>query len=327
MRVPIIPDYEISRLATLTSLSILDTEEEERFNKLTRIAKKTFNVPIALFSLIDENRQWFKSCLGLDVRQTTRDISFCGHAILEDKILVIADALKDKRFFDNPLVTSSPYIRFYAGCPLKVLNSRIGTLCIIDTIPRTIDDDELSILRDLASLVENELIALQFATIDELTKIPNRRGIINLIQNGIDICKRQNILSSLIFIDLNHFKLINDTYGHDEGDLVLKNFSKLLIDAGREADIFGRLGGDEFIGWLSNSDTSNSQIFIERLISIITKYNNESNKKYIVDFAYGIINIEPNGNKKIENIIQEADNLMYVNKKSRLETHPTTGSS
>lgn len=318
MKAPSIPPYEVSRLATLTSLSVLDTAEEERFNKLTRIARKTFNVPIALVSLVDENRQWFKSCLGLDVRETTRDVSFCGHAILHDYILVINDALNDERFFDNPLVTNPPHIRFYAGCPIKVLNARIGTLCIIDIVPRPFTEDELLVLKDLASLVENELVATQHATIDELTKIPNRRGILNFIQNGIDLCKRQKLQSTLIFFDLNNFKTINDTYGHDEGDLVLKSFSKLMIEAGRDADVFGRLGGDEFLCWLSNCDANGAANYIQRLNQIVKEYNEKSNVDYAIDFAYGSVVIDPGVENSIESIIEKADSLMYVNKKKRV---------
>lgn len=317
MESPQTPNAEVSRLATLTSLSILDTEEEERFDKLTRIAQKAFDVPIALVSLVDENRQWFKFCLGLDVRQTGRDISFCGHAILNEGVFIIPDALKDERFFDNPLVVNDPKIRFYAGCPLTVLNARIGTLCIIDRKPREITHEELIVLKDLASLVESELIALQYASIDELTKIPNRRGVINLIQNGINLCKRQHITSTLIFFDLNNFKIINDSFGHDEGDLVLKTFSQLMISVGRDADIFGRLGGDEFLGWLSNSRMRDSGIFIERLKIVTADFNHKLAKSYKIDFAFGIVEINPQENNIIEEILGKADKLMYENKKER----------
>jgi len=114
------PSSESSRIATLRLLNILDTEPEERFDRLTRLAKRLFSVPIATVTLVDSNRQWFKSSVGLAVCETSRDISFCGHAILGDDILLVPDARDDKRFFDNPLVLGDPNIRFYAGCPLKV---------------------------------------------------------------------------------------------------------------------------------------------------------------------------------------------------------------
>ena len=133
MQSPDFPPDEAFRLRTLTSLSILDTPAEERFDRLTRLAQRLFNVPIALVSLIDSNRQWFKSCQGLDVRETPRDVSFCAHAILGNDLLVVPDAAADARFADNPLVTGEPFIRFYAGCPLKAPNgSLLGTLCVID---------------------------------------------------------------------------------------------------------------------------------------------------------------------------------------------------
>ena len=118
---PPLPPDEAMRLAALRSLNILDTPAEERFDRITRLAQRLFDVPIALVSLVDTNRQWFKSCQGLDASETPRSISFCGHAILEDGPLIIEDATKDQRFADNPLVTGPPDIRFYTGQPLKKL--------------------------------------------------------------------------------------------------------------------------------------------------------------------------------------------------------------
>lgn len=136
MQIPAKPADEPARLDALRALNILDTSPEERFDRLTRLAKRLFDVPIALVSLVDVDRQWFKSCVGLDASETPRDISFCGHAIVGDEILMIRDTLVDERFHDNPLVTGAPHIRFYAGCPLRVPNgSKIGTLCLIDADP------------------------------------------------------------------------------------------------------------------------------------------------------------------------------------------------
>ena len=168
MHEPAIPHNEKSRLQSLQSLVILDTPPEERFDRLTRLAKHMFDVPIALVSLVDENRQWFKSCFGLPVRETPRNISFCGHAILGEGPFIINDAAKDKRFADNPLVLDAPHIRFYCGYPLKLLDgSKIGTLCIIDTKPRSLDDTEIQALKDLAEMAECEIIAEKQATMDE----------------------------------------------------------------------------------------------------------------------------------------------------------------
>ena len=151
MQPPAKPRDERTRLETLRSLKLLDTSPSERFDRLTRIARRMFGVPVSLVSLVDDNRQWFKSRQGLDATETPRDISFCGHAILGDDIFIVPDATKDNRFVDNPLVTDDPNIRFYAGVPLVVSNgSKIGTLCIIDEKPREFSEEDLELLRDLA---------------------------------------------------------------------------------------------------------------------------------------------------------------------------------
>lgn len=153
-----IPEHEESRLAALHNLNLLDTEPEERFDRIARIAAEAFDVPIALVSLVDSDRQWFKSCFGLDTKETSRDMAFCAHAILEDRVLIVPDALMDPRFADNPLVSGGPRIRFYAGCPLKLPDGNfMGTLCIIDTRPRQLDDRKVKLLRDLGELAEAEL--------------------------------------------------------------------------------------------------------------------------------------------------------------------------
>ncbi len=149
---------EKQRLEALYRLGILDTPSEERFDRVTRIARQLFSVPIALVSLVDRERQWFKSKQGLDACETGRDISFCGHAIKSEELFVIEDTLQDERFSDNPLVIGAPHIRFYAGCPIKAPGGEvIGTLCLIDTRPRSLSDREYECLRDLGMQVESEL--------------------------------------------------------------------------------------------------------------------------------------------------------------------------
>ena len=152
------PEDEEERLAALHRLDILDTAPEPRFDLLARIAADTFQVPIALVSLVDRDRQWFKSNIGLENRETHRDASFCAHAILRDEVMVVPDTLVDERFADNPLVTGAPRIRFYAGCPLRLPDGhRVGTLCLIDSRPRQLDEAQSDLLRNLARLVEREL--------------------------------------------------------------------------------------------------------------------------------------------------------------------------
>lgn len=153
---PLPPD-ESQRLAALRELLILDTPPEERFDRIVRFAADEFDVPIALVSLVDAHRQWFKARVGLDVCETGRDAAFCAHAILEPEVMVVEDALADPRFVDNPLVNGAPGIRFYAGAPLQVGGRHVGTLCVIDVRPRGFDATDASILRAMRALVEEEL--------------------------------------------------------------------------------------------------------------------------------------------------------------------------
>ena len=152
------PGDEQRRLRRLGELGLLDTEREERFDRLTRIAAAAFDVPIALISLIDKERQWFKSCHGLATCQTSRDLAFCSHTVAQKSDLLVADTWLDDRFADNPLVLGEPRIRFYAGSPLILDDGTcLGSLCLIDTRPRQLSSTELAMLHDLRDLVLLEI--------------------------------------------------------------------------------------------------------------------------------------------------------------------------
>ena len=158
MQAPAQPSNEALRIETLREFLILDTSPEERFDNLTRAAASFFRVQIAVVSLVDVNRQWFKSICGLDASETPRDVSFCGHAILQHDVMVIEDALLDSRFSDNPLVVGGPKVRFYAGAPLTASNGcNVGTLCLIDPTARAMSAIELEMLADMAKVVVGEL--------------------------------------------------------------------------------------------------------------------------------------------------------------------------
>jgi CheY-like chemotaxis protein len=156
-----IPEDEERRIASLRELKILDTEPEERFDRITRLAAALFNVPMAVISLVDEDRQWFKSCLGLNAKETPRDVAFCAHVVNSREPMIVPDAFQDVRFADNPVVINEPRIRFYAGYPLMLDDgSCIGTLCLLDTRPRTLEGRDLERLHDLADIALREILGL-----------------------------------------------------------------------------------------------------------------------------------------------------------------------
>lgn len=315
MHAPPLPPDESRRLETLRALNILDTAPEERFDRLTRLAKRLFNVPIALVSLVDTDRQWFKSCMGLAATETTRDVSFCGHTILDDDTLVVADAALDPRFADNPLVTGPPGIRFYAGCPLRAANgSKLGTLCVIDTAPRSFGADDLALLRDLAHMAEQELAAVQLASMDELTLLSNRRGFERLAQQALNMCRRMGKPAAMLYVDLDLFKQINDRFGHAEGDRALADFARLLRETFREVDVIGRLGGDEFAVLVTNADEHTLAEPLARLSAAVHAHNSDAARGYALRYSVGAAQFDPERHPGVTELMAAADARMYAQK-------------
>ena len=152
MKIAPLPQDELDRLAELKNYGILDTEPEAAFNDMVKLANYICQTPIAVISLVDENRQWFKAIEGLDAKETSRDVAFCAHAILQDETMIVPDALLDERFNDNPLVIGGPKIRFYAGVPLETPDGHhLGTLCVIDREPRELTQEQLKALSTLTN--------------------------------------------------------------------------------------------------------------------------------------------------------------------------------
>ncbi len=225
------PADEAKRLAALRSLNILDTPAEERFDRITRLAQRLFELPIALISLVDANRQWFKSCQGLDVPETDRSDSFCAHTILEDDVLVIPDATADPRFSDNPLVTGAPFIRFYAGCPISGPDgSKLGTLCIIDRRPRQLNANQVAVLRDLTAWVSTEMSTV---TLSEALAIQHEseahiRAVMDSVGDGIITFDDQGIIRSFNPAAEAHF-------GYRRDEIVGQVVTILLPEAARSS--------------------------------------------------------------------------------------------
>lgn len=282
-----IPDNEAQRLASLQDMLLLSTPDEELFDRVTRTTKRVFEAPIVLVSLIDAQRQWFKSCIGLNVRETSRDISFCGHAVAEDQMLVIPDTMADPRFADNPLVTGAPHIRFYAGRPVRNLAGyAVGTLCVIDQKPRAFDQAEQELLNDLASWVESGfrerelsetqrsiLTELQVARHESLTdpmlSIWNRRAAMELLTRECGHAMLHGRPLSLLVVDVDHFKRVNDAYGHPVGDTVLVEIARTLRVNSRPIDAVGRYGGEEFLVVLPDTNVPQATSIAERLRSAV----------------------------------------------------------
>ncbi|OMH38943.1 hypothetical protein BGP75_00585 [Motiliproteus sp. MSK22-1] len=304
MQPPRIPDNEFDRLQSLRNLNILDTEAEERFDRLTRLAQRMFDMPIVLISLVDANRQWFKSCMGLSAQETSREISFCGHAILEDQTFIVNDVMTDDRFADNPLVTGEPYIRFYAGYPLVHSDgSKLGTLCLIDQVPRTLTDNDLLAFSDVAQMVESELAAYQRSTLDELTGISNRQGFRILAGKGLQQSALSQKPAWLIYFDLDNFKSILGRLGRSEGERMLVEFSQVLGDIFADADVYARVGNDAFAALLTGIVPPQS--LIRRLHEALDKRNRED--QYPICCSEIAISIDYSTLNSIDSLLDSAE--------------------
>lgn len=318
MLAPALPPDEDERLRHLTELAILDTPPEEPFDRVVRLAKKMFDVPIALVSLVDANRQWFKACIGLPARETGRDVSFCGHAILGEDTFVIEDTRVDPRFADNPLVTGAPFIRFYAGQPLRIAGGfKIGTLCIIDTKPHRFAAEDRATLRDLAGVLERELAALHLATVDPLTGLSNRRGFTVLGRKAFSLARRMNLPMAAIAADLDRFKAINDTYGHATGDAALRLFADAQRQAVRDADVAARLGGDEFAALLVNCPADEVEPVIARIRAHVAQRIAETGFPTAIEFSAGFAAIDATATADFDAAMAQADSEMYRRKNAR----------
>lgn len=294
------PGSELDRLEALRAYGILDTAPEGSFDDITALAAHICGTPIATVSLVDSDRQWFKSRVGMDCAETPRDISFCGHGILEADLFVISDAAEDARFFDNPLVTGEPRIRFYAGAQLR--NSAglaVGMLCVVDREPRRLEPQQEECLRVLARQVivqfelrsqnrqladtiakleatqqslekANKLLEEQ-ATTDGLTGLKNHRVFQETLKQEFSRSLRYHADLSLIMVDVDRFKEYNDAFGHPEGDKILKSVATILADRVRDVDLVARYGGEEFAFILPNTPRSGASELAEYLRSAVEK--------------------------------------------------------
>ena len=260
----------VKRCAAIDRYDILDTPTEPEFDEIASLAAAVCEAAFAAISFVCEDRQWFKSEVGLGVHQTPISVSFCAYAIRQPDIFVVTDARKHPLFAHNPLVTEEPKLRFYAGMPIQAADGTpIATLCVLDSVPRPAGLTEIQqlTLRVLARQVEAQLelrrsikerdnraaeqrtaaTALQWiATHDSLTHLGNRTLFHSQLALALCNADRDGSGVAVILIDVDHFKQINDSMGHDAGDAVLCAFASRLRDVVREDDTVARLGGDEF---------------------------------------------------------------------------------
>lgn len=451
MKIAPLPANEQARLEVLRTYDILDTAQETAFDSMVHLASYICQTPIAAISLVDEHRQWFKAIAGLNAQETSRDVAFCAHAILHGETMIVPDATKDERFFDNPLVASAPNIRFYAGVPLVTTGGyRLGTLCVIDQVSRTLSQAQLDAIKVLADNVmahldlrlshnhirkyvddlqlaatifqasseamivtdaDNRIITvnpafttltgysrdevvgktpsllksdkqspdfyqemwrsldakghwdgevwnlrkngelyaewlsinviynddgstrlhvaifsditekkqadeliLSYANYDQLTHLPNRRLFRDRLAQSIKLANRSKNAFALMFIDLDRFKEINDTLGHDMGDKLLKEAAARISQCVREMDTVARMGGDEFTVILSQiTDPVYAGKVAKAIIAELTGPFVIEGTEINISASIGIA-IYPADGDNSEQLLKNADTAMYAAK-------------
>lgn len=344
-----LPQIESERLKTLCQYQILDTAPEAYFDDLTRLAAYICQTPIAAISLIDARRQWYKSKVGFIATEQARDITFCAHAILQAKLLIVQDTLNDERFANNPFVIGDAHIRFYAGAPLITPDGfALGTLCVLDHVPRELNSEQQEALRILALQVVTQLELRRNLEVleqniaerkkseeqlrhnayhDGLTNLPNRALFIDRLGCAIKRKKRhKDYLFAVLFIDLDRFKVVNDSLGHMTGDQLLIAIAKRLKSCLRSEDTVARLGGDEFAILLEDiKDVSDAKRIAKRIQEELKLPFNLDAQEVFTSTSVGIA-LGTTDYDKPEDLLRDADTAMYRAKalgKARYEVFDT----
>jgi diguanylate cyclase (GGDEF)-like protein len=325
---------ETLQIAELHMLDAYCTPIEERFERITRLAARALQWPVVAITTVTQQTQWFKSVMGWDVGELAVDQSLCKRTITKARPVVVGDLQRFAQYVNHPLVTGPPNFRCYAGAPL--LNAKgtvIGTFCALDFEPRNVSRSDYRTVLDLSELAQRELltsvlhsaqaslvaklsIARRQALLDPLTKTWNRRGGTLLLEEGIFNSKKKGASIGVLAVDIDDFKVTNDTFGHQVGDRALQMVAKELMACVRNNDGVCRFGGDEFFVVISGVDHDTIERIAARVKKRISQHllKTNSHQDASVSVSIGITWAAASDSKTAEELIAEADRELYANK-------------
>ncbi|MFM7311841.1 MAG: diguanylate cyclase, partial [Cyanobium sp.] len=288
---------------------------DEHFERIVELASLIFAVPITAISLVEQHRQWFLCNLGLEASETPRDQAFCAHAIAAEGVMVIPDASVDPRFSGNPLVTSAPHIRFYAGAPLRSREGhKLGTLCVIDRQPRQLDAVQIRQLTLLSQMVMHEIEMRRQARLCPLTGLPIRQTFLTIGGHEIRRARREGQSLSLLCIDVDNLRMVNNRWGHAAGDRLLQGLVELLSGMAREQDFVARLGDGTFALLLVGMEGRQVMPLAENLRQAVAAMpGDHSDSDFQLHISGGLTSLAP-ADRDMEDLLRRADQAMSLAK-------------
>lgn len=312
---PPVPDNEGERLDELRRLRIMDTASNRRFDHYTSLVAELFQFPVVLVSFVDQDREWFKSAVGIETREIKRDISFCAHAICQKDVMVVADARQDPRFANNPLVTGPPYIRFYAGAVVRSPhNQPLGALCALDYQPRQLDEATLRHLRQFGDLLESEINScyqrdrlresLEYAAyFDPLTWLPNRRLLMSRLQKMLQTASEKGEGLAVLAFRFPHLRLINQSFGSAPTGKLLSQVGDRLIACCPPSGTVCHLQADEFVLALPGS-SDQVLAFAARVHNLLAEPFRLGGEDHYLNVRIGASNFPQDGSSAAELVEQ-----------------------
>lgn len=284
--------HEMLRLLELTRIDPTTTASEASFDLITRLVQQTLAVPAVAITLIDRDTQYLRAQQGLDIASMPRCEAVCDIVVRSGKPLNIGDMQQDPRVANNPAVVGAAGLRAYAGAPLTTqAGYHLGALCALDTKPRDFSPEQMDVLSRFALLVTDLLELRAQADHDFLTKALNRRGFEDVLSREMARINRNGGPATLAMMDLDHFKSVNDTYGHAVGDEVLKALTAMVTTRLRSCDYLARLGGEEFALLLTNTTLDDALIAADRIRNAVADFRLDGFPDLSLTVSIGLVDL------------------------------------